>query len=290
MPALIPVDNTLGVLFIGTVFSAVLYGITVLQVYSYCNSHCSGDKWPLKSFVAFVMVVDTLNMALVCKTTYWIAVTNFGDYTAFQVLPWSIPSAVLSAVVLEVFVRFFYAYRIYLLSRRSLHLPAVISIMSLAAFGIGIVLCVNGLENSAWESSSLKHIFIATLSCDLICDVLVTFGMVYTLLRSRTPVKRTNTVLNLLAIYAINCGILNVVFALFGIILVSFSFTSCVLLPNIDPLSLNEARHVSKNAHILVYHHHRDSSLFLLVHGRLELTKLPPRDARRIRTCDGHVL
>ena len=76
---------------------------------------------------------------------------------------------------------------------------------------------------------SYQHIFLATLSCDLICDILVTLGMVYTLLRNRSLVQRyvrakpkchnlvyketlvrTNTVLNLLAIYAINCGILNV--------------------------------------------------------------------------------
>jgi len=166
-----------------------------------------------------VLFIDTVNMALVSETTYWIAVTNFGDYSAFRVLPWTIPTAALSAVILEVFVRLFYAYRIYILSRGSPYLPAAISIISLTAFGIGIVLGVNGLENSAWESTSLKHIFIATLSCDLICDVLVTFGMVHTLLRNRTLVKRTNTVLNLLAIYAINCGVLNVVFAFFGIIL-----------------------------------------------------------------------
>ena len=33
-------------------------------------------------------LVDSLHMALVSHTTYWVAVTNFGDYSAFQVLPW----------------------------------------------------------------------------------------------------------------------------------------------------------------------------------------------------------
>ncbi len=28
-----------------------IYGVTWLQVYSYYNSHCSRDRWPLKSFV-----------------------------------------------------------------------------------------------------------------------------------------------------------------------------------------------------------------------------------------------
>ena len=29
-----------------------IYGVTWLQVYSYYNSHCSKDRWPLKSFVS----------------------------------------------------------------------------------------------------------------------------------------------------------------------------------------------------------------------------------------------
>jgi hypothetical protein len=73
MPALIPVDNTLGALLIGTVLSSMcvrlitgylsqdliepdrlssIYGITWLQVYSYYNSHSSRDRWPLKFFVS----------------------------------------------------------------------------------------------------------------------------------------------------------------------------------------------------------------------------------------------
>ncbi|KAI9437255.1 hypothetical protein H4582DRAFT_337298 [Lactarius indigo] len=55
MPALIPVDDFHGALLIGTVLSSILYGVTWSQVYSYYNNHCSRDRWPLKSFVAFLM-------------------------------------------------------------------------------------------------------------------------------------------------------------------------------------------------------------------------------------------
>ncbi|KAH8978924.1 hypothetical protein EDB92DRAFT_1906971 [Lactarius akahatsu] len=55
MPALIPMRNTLGALFIGTVLSSIVYGVIWLQVYSNCSSHCSRDRWPLKSVVAFLM-------------------------------------------------------------------------------------------------------------------------------------------------------------------------------------------------------------------------------------------
>ncbi|KAI9437000.1 hypothetical protein H4582DRAFT_1961199 [Lactarius indigo] len=70
---------------------------------------------------------------------------------------------------------------------------------------------------------------MATLGCKVLCDVLITFGMVHTLLCNHTQVRRTNNVLNLLAVYAINCGALNLVFAISCVTLVLFAFTSCVL-------------------------------------------------------------
>jgi len=164
-------------------------------------------------------LVDSVHMVLVSHTTYWVAVTHFGDYLSIRVLPWSLPVSALSATVLGVSVQHFYAYRIYLLSRGSPYLPVAISTISLTAFCFGIVLGVKGLEHRDWQSSSLRNIFVAIISCNLLCDALITFGMVYTLLRNRTLVARTNTVLNLLAIYAINCSALYLVFGISGAIL-----------------------------------------------------------------------
>ncbi|KAN0130236.1 hypothetical protein V8E53_011993 [Lactarius tabidus] len=209
MPALIPVDSSLGSLFIGTVLSSIVYGVTLLQVYSYYNSHCSRDRWPLK-------LVDSVNLVFTNHTTYYIAVTNFGDYSPFEVtMPWYVTTAVWIGGVLEVSVQHFYAYRIYLLSGRSPYLPAAISVISLAAFALG----VKGLEHIEMSGTHFRNIYIATLSCNALCDVLITFGMVYTLFRNRTPFRSTKNVLNLLVIYAINYGTLNLVLTVSSIIL-----------------------------------------------------------------------
>ncbi|KAF8266415.1 hypothetical protein EI94DRAFT_1733138 [Lactarius quietus] len=77
---------------------------------------------------------------------------------------------------------------------------------------------------------SLKHVklvgktyrglFLATVSCNVVCDVVIAFGLVYTLWRKHTAIRRTNNVLNILAMYTINCGILNLVISIPGIVLV----------------------------------------------------------------------
>ncbi|KAH9036629.1 hypothetical protein EDB85DRAFT_2273658 [Lactarius pseudohatsudake] len=210
MPALIPVHNTLGAFFIGTILSSTIYGITWLQVYSYYNNHSSRDRWPLKSFVAFLMLVDSANVAFIIQTNYHLNVTNFGDYQSLPFVPW----ITLSSYILEVSVELFYAYRIYRLSKGSPYLPAAISVVSLTSFAIGIFYCAKVLEHIHDLGNRFQGLSMATFGCKVLCDVLITFGMVHALLSNRSQVRRTNNVLNLLAIYTINCGALNLVFAI----------------------------------------------------------------------------
>ncbi|KAI9437266.1 hypothetical protein H4582DRAFT_337554 [Lactarius indigo] len=179
MPALIPVDEFHGALLIATVLSSIIYGVTWSQVYSYYNNHCSRDRWPLKSFVAFLLLVDSANLVFVIYPTYQLVVTNFGDYGFTKNTPWSQAAIALSSVVLEVSVQHFYAYRIY----------CPISIVSLTEFGIGIVYSTKILTHPH-ERSPFQGSFVAILSFKVLCDVLITVGMVYTLLSNRTRVRR----------------------------------------------------------------------------------------------------
>ncbi|KAI9440966.1 hypothetical protein H4582DRAFT_2097670 [Lactarius indigo] len=250
MPASLPVDNTLGALFIGTVLSSILYGVTWLQFFSYYNSHCSRDRWSLKSFVAFLMIVDTANLGFVIHETYRVVVTNFGDYksNALKQPPWSQIAITLSSMVIDVSAQHFYAYRIYRLGGSSAYLPTAISAVSLAAFGFGtgVFLLYSWVakalsSSSAYSTTALQHVhdlgrffeefFIASISCKVLCDLLITVGMVYYLLSNRSQVRRTNNVLNLLVIYSINCGTLHLVFAVSCVALIARSGHTLIYIP-----------------------------------------------------------
>ncbi|KAH9178248.1 hypothetical protein EDB89DRAFT_1930195 [Lactarius sanguifluus] len=104
MPAQIPVDNILGVFFLGVIFSSILYGVIWLQVYSYFSQHCKGDGIFLKCFVALLLILDTLQLALVVHGFYVAGVTNFGDYLANLRPSWFFVTCS---------VQQFYAWRIY---------------------------------------------------------------------------------------------------------------------------------------------------------------------------------
>ena len=95
MPALIPLDKTLGALFLSTVLSSTcvavcntlsqdliepepdrpfsVYGVTWLQVYSYYDRYSSRDLWPLKSFVSASMwfVPCSRSYLSLCRSPFW---------------------------------------------------------------------------------------------------------------------------------------------------------------------------------------------------------------------------
>ncbi|KAH8997075.1 hypothetical protein EDB86DRAFT_922643 [Lactarius hatsudake] len=234
MPASIPVDNTLGTLFIGTVLSSILYGVTWLQVYYYYNDHCSRDRWPLKSLVAFLMFVDTANLVFVIYEPYRVVITNFGDYesNAFKEVSWGHSAVTLSAIVIDVSVQHFYAYRIYHLGGRSPYLPASISVVSLIGLGFGTAYSTEVLQHTHDLDRSFEF-SISSLAFKVLCDVLITVGMVYYLLSNRTQVQRINNVLNLLAIYSINCGTLHLVFSISCVTLIATSRDTLIYIPSL---------------------------------------------------------
>ncbi|KAH9075022.1 hypothetical protein EDB83DRAFT_2312481 [Lactarius deliciosus] len=213
MPALIPVDNTLGALFIGTVLSSMcvllfviqshlliepdppssLYGVTWLQVYYYYNDHCSRDRWPLKSLVAFLMLLDTASLVFVIHEPYRDVITNFGDYesNAFKEVSCSTFSC--------------RAHGVNFIEEGAVSTR----IGSIVGFSIPASSDLRRLTGRGRYWDRLKHIHDQSSRFEVLCDVLITVGMVYYLMSHRTQFRRTNNVLNLLAIYFINCGTLH---------------------------------------------------------------------------------
>ncbi|KAH9032231.1 hypothetical protein EDB85DRAFT_1258927 [Lactarius pseudohatsudake] len=135
-------------------------------------------------------------------------------------------------MVLDVSVQHFYAYRIYRLGGDSPFLPAVVSVASLTSLGIGVVDSAKFLKHIVHDPGiNFQGLAIGSLSCKVVCDIFITSGMVYYLLSNRTQVRRTNNVLNLLAIYSINCGTLHLAFAISSVILFAKHRDSLLYIP-----------------------------------------------------------
>jgi len=217
MPALIPVGNVLGAFFLGVILSSILYGVTCLQVYSYFSKHCQNDRLFLKCFVAFLLILDSLQLALVVHGFYVAGVINFGDYLADLKAPWSLKVQSILGIFLTVSVQQFYALRIYHLSMGRVHIPAFIFILSLAELGLGFVYLVHCFQYPYFTQAKIQiPNSTAGLSIQVACDLTITASMVYYILtRHDTIAKRANLAITaVLALYCINSGALTLVFAI----------------------------------------------------------------------------
>ncbi|KAJ7929516.1 hypothetical protein B0H13DRAFT_2310434 [Mycena leptocephala] len=218
--SLIPLNNTLGAWLIGLIVSSVLFGVTCLQVYLYFTKHCSRDAVFLKTFgvlikVALLMALDTLHLALVSHSLYSTTVTNFGDYVELVQAPWSLLVQVFVGVLLSTLVQFFYAFRIYTISKKSLVFPVIIGICSLTQFALGIAYMQQAFQIKSFKDAKAVVPFSNSgLAFEAGCDVLIAGAMIYHLLRNKTGFQMTNKAINLLVAYSLNSGALTSVFAI----------------------------------------------------------------------------
>jgi len=109
----------------------------------------------------------------------------------------------------------FYAFRIFQLSQRTnISVPLAICILSAAEFGFGVAFTVKSFQIGAFAQNTPSVPYGASsLALEVVCGVLITTSMVYYILQQRSGVKKTNRVLNLVVLYVINSGALNLVFA-----------------------------------------------------------------------------
>ncbi|KAJ6488162.1 hypothetical protein C8R47DRAFT_1126893 [Mycena vitilis] len=213
---LIPIDNSFGAWLIGLIVSAVyprLFGVTCLQVYLYFTKHCPRDPAFVKSFVAFLLSLDMLHLALTSHELYFATITNFGEYTGLVQPAWSFPTSILIGFLLSIQVQLFYAWRIYIISNRQPVMPTVIVISAFTELGLGIVFMRKAFQPPVFLSPDMIYAASA-LSLAVVCDVLIAAAMVYYLLGNRSEFQKTNKAIDLLVSYFVSSGALTMVFAI----------------------------------------------------------------------------
>ncbi|KAH9075598.1 hypothetical protein EDB83DRAFT_2549282 [Lactarius deliciosus] len=233
-------NRLLGAFFVGVVFSSILYGVTWLQVYLYFTEHSSKDGAFLKSFVTALRVLDSIHLALLCHGFYIAAVTNFGNFLADLHAPWfkvSLGILCCQDLPTEPKEECLHATR-YCLYRLSISATLLepdrvlstrvcyLQQSSVSGFqsprsavsetdpGFAIVFTVKSFQMGSYlENAPSVPYGASALSLEVACGVFITAGMVYYVLQQRSGAKRTKRVVNLVILYIVNSGALNLVFA-----------------------------------------------------------------------------
>ncbi|TDL15906.1 hypothetical protein BD410DRAFT_902340 [Rickenella mellea] len=193
--------DTFGAAFIGLVISAILYGLTVLQTYHYYRTYPRDSK-NMKWFVGIMWAGDTVHLILCTWCIYWYLVSNFGNYANLGIPHWTMDLQTDANWVVGCGVQMFFARR-----------------LSVIHGSLGIYFTTQAfILKSFAKYKSLTWVTCVGLGSAAAADILIAVSLCYFLHKSRTGFARTDTVITMLMVYAINTGLLTSIFATLSVI------------------------------------------------------------------------
>ncbi|TFK69941.1 hypothetical protein BDN72DRAFT_896846 [Pluteus cervinus] len=233
-------DGTLGMLFIGMSVSAVLFGAACVQTFIYAtSSRGQEDKWFLKTIVYLVFVrstllLDTAHHVGVTMGMYRFFVTSYANIAllndtspssgAFYDLVGTACSAVLVFITQLFFAWRLWAFSFTIPDRLKWALATVAVSGAFLTFGSAIAIDHLTFANARIGTSAFTSLgtvgpaWKMNLIGAITCDIVITFGMVLNLCRSRTSVRRTNQCLSSLVVLTLNTGLITVILAIVALI------------------------------------------------------------------------
>lgn len=210
--------ENLGPLLIGGLVSAMLYGISCLQTYNYFWRGAGDGKY-LKTFVAALWCIDTFEVFLNGHVMYWYFVTNFVNPLALLVPVWSIVLHVSVTAISNFLVRIMFTWRVWRMSNGNWLLSGIIFCVSTTDFACSLAITVKAWSTTFIGLESLSTLFYIDFAAILVADSLIALSLCYFLHRSRTGIKKTDSLITVLIMYTINTGLLTAIDAIAGLVL-----------------------------------------------------------------------
>ncbi|KZV71593.1 hypothetical protein PENSPDRAFT_402962 [Peniophora sp. CONT] len=215
-------DATLGAMHIGTSLAGYLLGLTTAQAVYYYTQY-PDDSLIFKLLVGWTVTLDFFHQICIEHNGYEYQVTNWNNPAAILDIFWSLIAQVFVIGLLTVTAQLFYVWRLWKLSN-SYILPAIVSMLALAQFGLLLFYCkeILGLASLA-EVGKVTYLQKTINALSGATDVLIALAMVWHLRSIRTGFEKTDSILGRLMIFCVNSGALTSITAIWVIISVSSS-------------------------------------------------------------------
>ncbi|KAI1783610.1 hypothetical protein LXA43DRAFT_1102370 [Ganoderma leucocontextum] len=200
LPKVPPLDDTFGAVLLGTFIALIAI-----------------DTFPQ---VSFVVVLETITSAMSMHICYNYLVSNYFNPPALLHGIWSINLfPVVSGIVMVSTQTFFFVRRVYVLGRGYRIFVAFAVFLCFIEMGFFIAATTEafiiptfgGFKHVTWLVSTGSTMAVTS-------DVIITAMLIFALRRSRTGVKRTDSMLDVMIMYSINTGLLTGVFNLLSLL------------------------------------------------------------------------
>lgn len=219
MSSVTSLDSTFGCIFVATILTTALWGAGTVQLYLYYDKYSRKDKWFLRLFVFVVWALDTTLQVITIHSSYTSFVKSFGDFVALLGFDKESAYGSIFTAIVDALVQGFYCVRIFRLSRKNYILTGVVAILVITQAALLITyfgLVYNFTVFTQLESViKLEHAINAT---QVAAELLLSGTLVLLLLRSRSGVRNTDTVIHKLVIYTISTGSLTGLCAIIALI------------------------------------------------------------------------
>ncbi|ESK89151.1 hypothetical protein Moror_5246 [Moniliophthora roreri MCA 2997] len=207
----IDLSSLLDVPFSGLLISIALYGVIVVQAWTYFNRN--KDNWLLRLLVLSMVVLDLAASVLEIIPYRYLLIVHFGNVlavTSEKSIRHTMETVIISAVIAFI-VQIFFASRVYVLNRLHRVVPVFIILCAIGTLAMGLLIGIQGIMHP-----SIRLLFDPKtklklgLSCGLaaLCDLSATMALTWSFRMSKTGFKMTDTMLYKLLQFTVTRGIL----------------------------------------------------------------------------------
>ncbi|KAI0658168.1 hypothetical protein C8Q70DRAFT_206018 [Cubamyces menziesii] len=226
LPTRAELDSSIGALLIGTFIATMIYGLTLCQTFWYYQMY-PRDVRIIKIFVPMLLCainscfrpragsadralrrfVETMHTVLTFDSCYFYLVINYMSPSGLLVFRWSLQLLVPLTGVTSMMCQLFYARRVWLFGvhhRKYVILATAFVIAKISCTIYASVRCYESNKIIALEESS--WVIAAAYGCATIVDGILTGTLIYVLLKSRSGLKQSDSVVQTLVTYTINTG------------------------------------------------------------------------------------
>ncbi|KAI0767391.1 hypothetical protein C8Q74DRAFT_1280112 [Fomes fomentarius] len=205
-----PLHNTLGALYLGTIFSIILYGCTLNQTYRYFRLYPK-DFALLKGLVIILCISDTIHTISTAAACYFRMITLFLLPQNLTIGHWSTRLITPLTIITILACQSFYVHRVWMIGPRyrSIRIIVFIAIFCMVVFfGFGCAITVEGFKRDLEQFKHVTWMVSIFYGVAVLVDILLTTTLIAVLLKSRTGFRRTDSAIEVLILYSINTGLL----------------------------------------------------------------------------------
>ncbi|KAI0712582.1 hypothetical protein C8Q76DRAFT_490194 [Earliella scabrosa] len=207
-PQIPAIDNTYGAVLLGSNFSLILYGFNLHQAYRYIRQFPNDSRF-VKTVVWLVLGLETMNSAFCMHITYSHLVTNYFNPIALTFAWWSLDSMPLAAGISIITSQCFFIRRVYKLGGIQRIVSYIAMGLLLVEFAFCMAATVEAFIQPSYEAyQSVTWLISVAFGIIVFTDGMLTTSLIVALRRGRTGYRRTDSLIDLLVLYAITTGLL----------------------------------------------------------------------------------